>query len=93
MTLAIEWSQHDIRVNAIAPGVIRSSGTQQYGEQLLELQRTKTPLKRLGTEEEVAETILFMLSPAASFMTGATVYLDGGARLWGENWGIPERKA
>jgi citronellol/citronellal dehydrogenase len=92
MTLAIEWAQHDILVNAIAPGVIRSSGTAQYGEQLLELQRTKTPLKRLGTEEEVAETILFMLSPTASFMTGSTLYLDGGARLWGENWGIPERK-
>ena len=56
----------------------------------LEMQRSKTPQKRLGTEEEVAENILFLLSPAAAFITGATLYIDGGARLWGENWPIPE---
>ena len=92
MTLAIEWVEHDILVNAIAPGVIKSSGTDRYPPELLELQRTKTPLKRLGTEEEIAENILFLLAPATSFMTGSTVYIDGGARLWGENWSIPERK-
>src|SRR5262249_25372549 len=51
-TLAIEWAQHGIRVNAVAPGNnIRSSGTLQYGEEMLELARRATPLKRLGTVE------------------------------------------
>jgi len=92
MTLSVEWAEHDILVNALAPGVIKSSGTDRYPPELLEMQRTKTPLKRLGTEEEVAENILFLLSPASSFTTGATLYMDGGARLWGENWSIPERR-
>lgn len=91
MTLAIEWAQHGILVNAVAPGVIKSSGTAKYPPALLELGRQKTPLKRLGSEEEAAWPIVFLLSPAASFVTGATLYVDGGGRLWGENWPIPDR--
>ena len=90
MTLAVEWAQHRICVNAVAPGVIKSSGTAKYPPQLLELGRRKPPLKRLGSEDEVAAAIVYLLCPAASFVTGATLYIDGGARLWGENWPIPE---
>jgi citronellol/citronellal dehydrogenase len=89
MTLAVEWAQHKINVNAVAPGVIKSSGTDRYPPELLEMQRLKTPLKRFGTEEETASAIVYLLSPAAGFITGATLYIDGGARLWGENWPIP----
>jgi citronellol/citronellal dehydrogenase len=90
-TLAVEWAQHDILINALAPGVIVSSGTKRYPPEMLERMRKATPLKRLGSENECAETILFMLSPPAAFMTGSTLYLDGGAQLWGETWPIPER--
>jgi citronellol/citronellal dehydrogenase len=90
MTLAVEWAQHRILVNALAPGVITSSGTERYPKDFLEVMRAGTPLKRLGSEAEVADTILFMLSPPAAFMTGSTIYLDGGARLWGNTWSIPE---
>ena len=91
MTLAVEWAQHGVLINAVAPGVILTSGSKRYPPELIELGRQKTPLKRLGSEEEVADSILFLLAPGSSFITGTTLYIDGGARLWGENWPIPDR--
>ena len=64
-TLAVEWAQHGIAVNAVAPGIIRSSGTDQYPPELLEMSRQQTPLKRLGTPEEVAELCAYLASDAA----------------------------
>jgi citronellol/citronellal dehydrogenase len=90
-TLAVEWARHDIAVNAVAPGVIRSSGTERYPPELLELGRKSTPAKRIGTCEEVAELCAYLASDAASFVTGETWYIDGGAHLWGDTWGIPDR--
>jgi citronellol/citronellal dehydrogenase len=89
-SLAVEWAQYRIRVVALAPGVIRSTGTERYGEELLEHARRATPLKRLGTVDEAAAFIVFMTSPAASFMTGAVVPVDGGASLWGDTWIVGE---
>jgi len=89
MTLAVEWAQFGILVNAVAPGIIKSSGTAQYPPQLLDMGIKNTPLKRAGTVEEVAASIVFLASPAASFITGATLRLDGGQALWGHTWEIP----
>ncbi len=88
MSLAVEWAQFGILVNAIAPGIIKSSGTAQYPPQLLERGIQQTPLKRAGTCEEVAAAIVFLASPAAQFMTGSTLRLDGGQALWGNTWEI-----
>lgn len=92
-TLAVEWATHGIRVNAIAPGTIRSSGTVQYGEEVLEVARAATPVKRLGTPEEVSRLILFLASDQNDFVTGAVYRIDGGASLWGDIWSIPEPDA
>ncbi len=92
-TLAVEWAQHNIQVNAIAPGIIRTSGTAQYPPELIEMSRQHTPAKRVGTSEEVAELIAYLACEAAWFVTGETWYIDGGAHLWGENWPIPDGPA
>jgi citronellol/citronellal dehydrogenase len=89
MTLAVEWAQFGILVNAVAPGIILSSGTAQYPPQLLERGIAETPLKRAGTVEEVAASIVFLASPAAQYITGQTLRIDGAQALWGHTWEIP----
>ncbi|HEU4406610.1 MAG TPA: SDR family oxidoreductase [Polyangiaceae bacterium] len=90
-SLALEWAPSGLRVNAVAPGNnIRSSGTAQYGEALLEAARRATPLKRLGTPEEVARVIVFLSSDLNDYVTGCTYYVDGGQALWGDIWPIDE---
>ena len=89
-TLAVEWAQHGITVNAIAPGIIRSTGTDRYPPEFVEMGRQQSPAKRLGTPEEVATLCVYLASDAASFVTGETWYIDGGAHLWGDTWMIPD---
>jgi len=84
-TLAVEWVGHRIRVNAVAPGFIHTEAIEGYPDELVEQSRRLTPMKRLGTREEIALSIVFLASRASSFITGETLVIDGGARLW--NWG------
>ncbi len=81
-TLAVEWSKYNIRINAVAPGIIKSSGLENYPPELVQGIADKIPMKRLGTTQEVADLSLFLM--VATYMTGETVYLDGGQRLWGD---------
>jgi len=90
-TLAVEWAQFDVRVNAVAPGIIQSSGIAQYPPELVEAGVARTPQKRIGTVEEIAHSIVYLASPAAAFVTGITLQIDGGASLWGDTWLIPDR--
>ena len=89
MSLAVEWSQFGILVNAVAPGVILSSGTKRYPPEIVERSVKRTPLERAGTVDEVAASIVFLASPAAQFITGTTLRLDGGQALWGDTWDLP----
>ncbi len=89
-TLAIEWAQKKIRINCVAPGIIRTTGTDQYPPELVEQSRVRTPMKRHGTAEEVADLVTFLASDAASYVTGEVWYIDGGAHLWGDTWPISE---
>jgi citronellol/citronellal dehydrogenase len=88
-TAALEWAP--IRVNAVAPGWIASSGMDNYPPEMRGTIRGMTklvPLRRLGTESEVAAAIVFLLSPAAAFISGACLRVDGAApnakRIWPE---------
>jgi len=82
-SLAVEWSKYNIRLNAVAPGIIRSSGLDHYPPEFLEGIETTIPMKRLGAVEDVAWLTLFLASPMAAYITGETVYVDGGQKLWG----------
>jgi citronellol/citronellal dehydrogenase len=90
-TLAIEWAEHNVQVNAVAPGIIRTEGIDQYPPELVEMSRQRTPMKRLATAEEVAHLIAYLASDIAWFVTGVTWYIDGGAHLWGDNWVLGDK--
>lgn len=83
-TAAYEWAASHVRVNAVAPGWIASSGMDAYGPAMAPMIRVlkdNLPAKRMGLEAEVSSVICFLLSPGASFITGVTVAIDGGAPL------------
>jgi NAD(P)-dependent dehydrogenase (short-subunit alcohol dehydrogenase family) len=92
-SLAVEWAHCGIRVNAVAPGIILSSGFDTYDpffqEQMLAM-KDNIPARRLGTEEEVAAAVTFLLSPAAAYITGDTLRVDGASSLWRLHWEVPD---
>jgi citronellol/citronellal dehydrogenase len=84
-SLAVEWAQHQVRVNAVAPGTIASSGMDTYDpvvREVAEAGAKSIPAARMGTEEEVSAAIVFLLSDAAAFVTGDTWRIDGGGSLY-----------
>lgn len=93
-TLALEWAQYGVRVNAVAPGIINSSGLKTYPEavqaQLASI-AADTPARRMGTESEIAAAVTFLLSPAATYISGATLKVDGASSLYRlQGYVIPE---
>jgi NAD(P)-dependent dehydrogenase (short-subunit alcohol dehydrogenase family) len=84
-TLAVAWAQHGIRVNAVAPGVVETNmtapmmGFDQITKPLLD----RTPLGRFATPAEIAPAVLFLSSPAARYITGQTLAVDGGFSIAG----------
>ncbi len=93
MTAAIEWARAGIRVNAVAPGWIASSGMETYPDMVKAMIPTlakAVPLKRLGTEAETSGAICYLLSPAAAFVTGATLRVDGAAPNMPHHWPMPD---
>lgn len=78
MHLAVELAPRNIRVNAVAPGTIRTEALKQIPNEYIEPMREAHPLGRLGEPSEVAEAVCFLASDAASFITGAILPVDGG---------------
>ena len=84
-TAACEWSASGVRVNAVAPGIVDSSGLARYGGALapaLAAFAQDVPAGRMGTEREVAAAIIYLLSPAAVFISGETLRVDGAGSLY-----------
>lgn len=79
-TLAVEWADRGIRVNSVAPGYLETEMTvglrdhERWGESL----RGRIPMGRFGTTAEVAPAVLFLAGPGSSYITGTTLFIDGG---------------
>lgn len=94
-TAAVEWAASGVRVNAVAPGYIASSGFTKYPEEarpFLQQMPDWVPLKRLGTESETSAAIVFLLSEAAAFITGSCIRVDGGAPNARVGWPMADHR-
>ncbi|HEX2889739.1 SDR family oxidoreductase [Vineibacter terrae] len=80
-TSSVEWASSGVRVNLVVPGFIASAGLDRYPASaagVLRGVKKRVPLKRHGTESEISAAIVFLLSEAASYITGAMIRIDGG---------------
>ncbi|KAK1298931.1 hypothetical protein QJS10_CPB14g00688 [Acorus calamus] len=83
--LACEWAKDKIRVISVAPGLIKTSLSEhsQNDKEHYETIIGRTPLRRFGEPEEVSSIVAFLCMPAASYITGQTIYVDGGLTISG----------
>jgi len=81
--LAVEYGPHNVRVNCIAPGLIRTDFARALWEDPERLKQVNTmaPLRRIGEPDEIAGTAVFLASRAGSFVTGQTIVVDGGVTI------------
>jgi citronellol/citronellal dehydrogenase len=88
--LALEWSRYGIRTLCVAPGTIATEGMEgNYSPEDRAQWEAAVPLGRLGTAEDVSGVIAFLASPAARYVTGTTILIDGGADAWGTGHPAP----
>ncbi|MEW6466351.1 MAG: SDR family oxidoreductase [Pseudomonadota bacterium] len=95
-TAALEWVHAGVRVNAVAPGSIATSGMATYDPEFqrrIKARRAHIPYRRMGTEAEVSAAICFLLSEAATYITGVVLPVDGGLRLAKHLYPVPEHQA
>jgi NAD(P)-dependent dehydrogenase (short-subunit alcohol dehydrogenase family) len=83
-TLAVEWARYGIRVNAVAPGYVRTelTGELQDNRELNDYVTSRTPMRRWAKPEEFVGAVVYLASDASSFQTGQTILVDGGWTAW-----------
>jgi NAD(P)-dependent dehydrogenase (short-subunit alcohol dehydrogenase family) len=81
--LAVEFGPHNVRVNCIAPGLIRTDFARALWEdpEMLKRRTSTTPLRRIGEPDEIAGAAVYLASPASAFMTGQSIVVDGGVTI------------
>ena len=77
-SLAIEYAKKNITVNCVSPGFIQSKMTDKIVESIKAVLTSKIPMSKLGTGEDVSNTVAFLSSDAASYITGETIHVNGG---------------
>jgi citronellol/citronellal dehydrogenase len=94
-TAACEWAVSNVRVNAVAPGYVATSGIDTYPEEFKKSVRhvyRTVPLQRWGNESEISAAIVFLLCEASSFITGSCIRVDGGVPNARPTWPLPEHQ-
>lgn len=91
-SLAVEWAESGVRINCVAPGIIYSeTAAANYKDvNVFQLAIPLIPAKRLGKPEEVSAAVSFLLSPAAAFITGETIKVDGASSLYTAMYQVPD---
>ncbi|HXY90161.1 MAG TPA: SDR family oxidoreductase, partial [Xanthobacteraceae bacterium] len=81
--LAVEFGPHNVRVNCIAPGLIKTDFARELWEnkERLKAREAQTPLRRIGEPDEIAGAAVFLASAAGSFVTGQNIVIDGGVTI------------
>ncbi|KAJ8307247.1 hypothetical protein KUTeg_015331 [Tegillarca granosa] len=92
-SLSIEWAEYGVRINSVAPGggIYSETAAANYANPtMIQSSIPRVPAKRNGTTEEISASVCFLLSPAATFISGETLRVDGGASLYKNKYEIPE---
>jgi citronellol/citronellal dehydrogenase len=84
--VAVEWAPLGIRVNCVAPGAIETEGWKVYTPEARAAYPRSNPMMRVGTAWDIAEACAYLGGPAANYVTGEVLTVDGGSQLWGETW-------
>ena len=84
-SLAIEYAKKNININCVSPGFIQSKMTDNIAENIKTMLTSKIPMSKLGTGDDVANTVAFLASDAASYITGETIHVNGGMYMSWQN--------